>query len=313
MAPTLNPAWEAQIGEVWNPRATDDYSLHGTRFYPLDVARKKVYLGPNPPHKINIVAVDIDHPDALLRALWEKDDLRPNVVIVNPENGHGHAVWYLADGVYSTDMASQKPLKWLAAIQEGLRSLVDGDHGYSGTLIKNPEHPRWETHAVHERRFTLQELTDLLQEFGHMPRPGWRRRRKAPPVGVGRNCALFDALRTFTYREIRRHWGDADGLSKAIHTEAGRLNSEFPEPLYNSELNAIARSVSRWIVRSDMWRNGKEAYEAELSRRQSHRAKMNKPENIRKAARAGGAARRERAADWQLQMLMEIEKAKGEQ
>ncbi|WP_246014319.1 replication initiation protein [Corynebacterium endometrii] len=44
----------------------------------------------------NLLVVDIDHDDALLRTMWDRDGWRPNAVVENPANGHAHAVWALA-------------------------------------------------------------------------------------------------------------------------------------------------------------------------------------------------------------------------
>lgn len=303
IAATLNPAWETQH-KPYRPYATDDYT-HGMFRYAREVARQKRYIGPNSPHQLNVITVDVDHPDALLRSLWEKGDISPNVVIENPLNGHAHVVWYLEAGVATTSMPSLKALRYLEAIQEGLRRLVSGDAGYSGTLIKNPEHPYWTTHAIHDRLFTLDQLRDLLDAHGKLPPRNWRQRRKDPPSGISRNVDLFTDLRKFGYREIRRHWGDADGLSKTIHTEAVQLNSEFPEPLGTAELNGIARSVSRWITeKSDMWRRGPEVYEAELSRRQARKG--------RKGGAKSAETRRGKALEWEMQALTLIEQAGNE-
>ena len=56
----------------------------------------KRYVEANPDALSNLLVVDIDHQDALLRALWEREGWRPNAVVENPANGHAHAIWVLS-------------------------------------------------------------------------------------------------------------------------------------------------------------------------------------------------------------------------
>lgn len=53
----------------------------------------------------NLLVVDIDHDDALLRTMWDRDGWRPNAVVENPANGHAHAVWALAAPFARTEYA----------------------------------------------------------------------------------------------------------------------------------------------------------------------------------------------------------------
>ncbi|WP_234914595.1 replication initiation protein [Corynebacterium belfantii] len=55
----------------------------------------KHYVEANPDAISNLLVVDIDHEDALLRAMWNRAQWRPNTVVENPANGHAHAVWAL--------------------------------------------------------------------------------------------------------------------------------------------------------------------------------------------------------------------------
>lgn len=55
----------------------------------------KRYVEANPDAISNLLVVDIDHEDALLRAMWNRAQWRPNTVVENPANSHAHAVWAL--------------------------------------------------------------------------------------------------------------------------------------------------------------------------------------------------------------------------
>ncbi|WP_426726739.1 replication initiation protein [Corynebacterium rouxii] len=62
----------------------------------------------------NLLVIDIDKQDALLRSLWGRDGWRPNAVVENPLNGHAHAVWALAEPFTRTEYARRKPLAYAA-------------------------------------------------------------------------------------------------------------------------------------------------------------------------------------------------------
>lgn len=117
----------------------DDYSqLH--RRSRADALKCK-HIEANPAALVNTIVVDIDDANAKAMALWEHEGMRPNWIAENPANGHAHAGWVLTFPVPRTDLARLKPLKLLHATTEGLRRSCDGDMGYSGLLMKNPEHP----------------------------------------------------------------------------------------------------------------------------------------------------------------------------
>ncbi|WP_226363378.1 replication initiation protein, partial [Pseudonocardia sp. ICBG1142] len=180
-----------------------------------DAALLLAYIEASPSVMLTFLIVDIDHPDALLRALSANGNHpMPNLIITNPFNGHAHAVWILATPVCRTEYARRNVLAYAASVLEGLRRAVDGDRRYSGLLVKNPLAGSWATQYMHDHLWTLGELEAALQAGGHMPPKDWRqqRARKADPCGLGRNCTLFDGVRLWAYREVRHHFGDPDGF-----------------------------------------------------------------------------------------------------
>lgn len=264
--------WEQLWLPVY-PLASDDF-LHGVYRMPRGDALQRRYVEANPHALSNLLVVDIDHPDAALRALGTRP--LPNAVVENVHNGHAHAVWALREPVTRTEYARRKPLAYAAAVTEGLRRAVNGDQAYSGLMTKNPVHSEWATHWLGSE---LRSLDELASKLDTMPPPRWRetKRYRANVAGLGRNCSLFETARTWAYREIRHHWGDPVGLSTAIHREAVGLNSAFAIPLPTSEVRAIAASISRWIInKSRMWADGPTVYEATFSLIQSARGRKGK-------------------------------------
>jgi len=277
--------WEQQWLPLW-PLASDDLR-QGIYRMSRESALGLRYIEANPHAVSNLLVVDIDHADAALRAMWERSAWLPNAVVENPENGHAHAVWALREAVTRTEYARRAPLAFAAAVTEGLRRSVDGDQAYSGLITKNPTHEAWESHWLTDHLYELDELREHLDGSGFMPPASWTRTRRKKPVGLGRNCDIFESARSWAYREVRKHWGDSAGLHAAITTHVHSLNAEYTEPLRHSEAKAIAESIWRWIItKSRMWRDGAAVYEATFTLIQHHRGrKSGEARKLREAER----------------------------
>ena len=255
------------------PLATDDPTTGLTRTS-RTLALDRRLIETNPTALTSLLAVDVDHPDALIRALWDRADWLPTVVTENPTSGHAHAIWALTAPVATTEYAHRRPLALAAAVTEGLRRSVDGDPAFGGLITKNPLNGNWSTHWVTSHTYGLRELAGHLDDADLMPPASWRRARRKNPVGLGRNCCLFETARTWAYREARHHWGDPDGLHRAITSTVRDLNQNFSDPLPSSETRAIATSIHKWITtKSRIWKDGPATYEATFITIQSARGK----------------------------------------
>lgn len=276
---TVSEASTGEFEQLWLPLwplASDDL-LEGVYRMSRTAALGRRYIEANPQAVSNLLVVDIDHPDAALRALSARTSHpMPNAVVSNRANGHAHAVWALAEPVTRTEYARRKPLAYAAAVSEGLRRAVEGDLSYSGLLTKNPTHEHWDTEWIHSDLRSLDQLADDLG--ANMPPPRWRqtKRHRDNPVGLGRNCALFEKARKWAYREARFYLPDRDsaGLARAIAAGVAERNAAFTDPLPASEERAIAASIHRWIVtRSRIWADGEAVYEATFTAIQSARGR----------------------------------------
>ncbi|WP_012520238.1 replication initiation protein [Bifidobacterium longum] len=269
----------------------DDYSqLH--RRSRADALKCK-HVETNPAALVNTIVVDIDDEEARAIALWEHEGMRPNWIAENPDNGHAHAGWVLTFPVPRTDLARLKPLKLLHATTEGLRRSCDGDEGYSGLLMKNPEHPAWASDIIEWDTYDLEQLVQSLQEHGDMPPVSWKRTKRARTQGLGRNCTLFDEARTLAYRYVRslpdRSTASNDLLREYVRRTCHELNATlFTDPLPAREVEDIARSIHKWITtRSRMWRDGAVANAATFVAMQSargHKHGENKYQQVMKEA-----------------------------
>lgn len=259
------------------------------------------YIEANPATVSDLLVVDIDDPQARLLALWQHGGMLPNLLTVNPANGHAHAVWALAAPFARTEYARRKPLAYAAAVTEGLRRSCDGDTGYSGLMTKNPLHDAWEAELVTEHLYTLDELAGRLEESGDLPPASWKRTKRRNVTGLGRNCHVFETARTWAYREVRHHWGDSDGLHDAIRGCCHDINRDqfAASPLPMGEVDQIAKSIHKWIVtQSRMWRDGPAVYEATFIAIQSARG--------HKGGRASAIDRVQRFEDKRKRFLQEV-------
>ena len=207
---------------LW-PLASDDLKA-GIYRTSREAARGRRYIEANPRALSNLLVVDVDHEDALMRSLWNRHEWLPNAVVENPANGHAHAVWALSEPVTRTEYAHRKPLAFATAVTEGLRRSVDGDKAYSGLMTKNPEHAAWHTSWISDELYSLGQLSERLEGAGFMPAPSWKRTRRRRPVGLGRNCSIFETARVWAYRELRHYWGNPAGLRLAILERVQELN-----------------------------------------------------------------------------------------
>lgn len=292
---TQTSEWE-QLWLPHRPLATNSFrtGLHREK---RPVALTRRYIEANPRALSNLLVVDIDHEDAVMRALWERKGWLPNAVVENPDNGHAHAVWALSEPVTRTEYARRKPLAYAAAITEGLRRSADGDVGYSGLITKNPIHEGWETIWNTDKLYSLPELEHHLTEAEFMPPASWARTKRRNTTGLGRNCGIFESARIWAYRAARlirqrsEHATPRDSrdLLAAINTHVQELNAEYPEPLPTSEIRAISASIHRWITTKFYgWTDSRTVNEATFTAMQSARG--------RKGGKVSGAARREKSA-----------------
>jgi len=214
---------------------------NGARVRPRSVALGAPYLQLNPPAHCAWLLLDVDRNGAA--SAWLDGSLPPPTYIaINRENGHAHFGYALAAPVCTTDAARVGPMRYLAAIEHACTARLGADFAFAGPLAKNPLHPLWQ---VWEPANAPTYELGYLAEFVDLPS------RLAPrPAGLGRNCDLFDGLRTWAYSAVRGFWrpGGEDAWRAAVRQQAEALNT-FAVPLGLAEVAGIARSVARYVWR----------------------------------------------------------------
>lgn len=274
---------DINLGEWWDshwlprrPACCDEYwaQIQGTR----EMALGCRYLQPNSDRMTSLIACDIDSPYAEETALWNHRGFEPNLLTINPQNGHAHGIWALAAPIPTTDYAHRKPIALLHAVGEGLRRSVDGDIAYTGHLTKNPLSPVWDAELIRSEPYLLTDLRDLLTESGDMPPRSWRNTKRAKTAGLGRNCTIFNEARVQAYREVRRlpdrSEGSREDLESFIYETCFYINdhSGFAVPLRRNEVRCIAKSIFKWITtRSRLWASSASEVNAKYSTIQSYR------------------------------------------
>jgi hypothetical protein len=223
------------------PLATNDYT-RGCKRRSLEAAAWMRSIQLNTPTHVHWLLIDCDHADT---DRWQRAGLpHPSFVTINPSNGHHHVAFRLAAPVCTTDRARREPQRYLRAIREALRDVLNGDEGYTGLLTKNPLHPSWRVVRPSVMpSYTLADLAKCVDlRAGRKNAP-----RKHDNVAVAslenveigrRNKALFDVVRKWAYVH-------ASG-AESIFQYAEKCNSQFPSPLPISEVNGIAASIARY-------------------------------------------------------------------
>ena len=209
-------------------------------------AIKKRYIQPNSPWDIRWMPYDIDRETAHYD--WQDRSVAaPNIVCTNRDNGHSHLLYALAVPVHSNfnSRSRKHPLRYAASIDIAMIKELDADPGYAKLICKNPLNKHWIVETFQTAPYDLAWLADYLEL------ENTDTRRNLPQVGLGRNCTLFDNLRYWSYRAIRRTWLDLPGMwtydrwLACVLTKAASYNN-FLIPLPFTEIKSISKSVARY-------------------------------------------------------------------
>ena len=202
----------------------------------------KRYIQPNGPTHLYFLVFDLDRATAAYD--WEELGCPPpNIIAINPDNGHAHAIYILEIPVRKAPDAVLKPLRYAAAVEYALCEKLQADYGYAGLICKNPLHNYWIVRTLQEAPYTLGWLADYinLNKVDYRKRPA--------DYGLGRNCTVFNSLRLWAYKAIREKWANYGDWYRACLERATSYNT-FPAPLSINEVRSTAKSVAKWV-----WKN----------------------------------------------------------
>lgn len=220
-----------------------DYLAEGLLIRSVASALERRHIQFNGPATFSWLLHDIDHAQSAF-AHRDANLPPPNVMILNQQNGHGHAATLLAVPVARHCAARLAPLRLYAAVDRGLTRRLDADRTFAGLIAKNPLHSDWRVEWRRDTPYTLGELEGWLFAKDMVPESQPR-----TTFGAGRNVTVFDELRAVAYKEALRYKRAGDGhleFRARLGHVAQALNSQFARPLSPSEISAIAKSVANW-------------------------------------------------------------------
>jgi len=226
--------------------ATDDFR-HGAYRERREVARAMAEIAPDPPGWLTALRFDIDTEGG--GAAWIEAELpAPNLVVINPSNGHAHLIYLLGAWV-QTDFGDSRRLKvvrYAAAIERAYTAALGADTAYAGRFHHNPLSCAYVTKIGREAPYSLDELAQYV-DLTAPPQ------KKSPPTGIGRNVEIFDRLRRWAYVAVG-DWriGTYDAWCGAVANRGGQIaadvGAESPRgPLKANEVGHIVKSVARWV------------------------------------------------------------------
>ncbi len=219
---------------------------------PRKKALKHSYIQMNPKSMYVFMVLDIDRPFAPGELSYDCNLPWPYFVVYNRKNGHAHVIYVLRKPVCTTDLGSYSALKYLKAIVNAYKEIAEADGMYAEHLAKNPWSKKWYVIQTGQEVYDLAGLVtppviDILE----------RKPTKKPredQSGLGRNCYIFEKARIWAYRAIREYWRNSEEWYPAVKTQCEILNREalnegYSHCLGQSEVNQIAKSISRWVWR----------------------------------------------------------------
>ena len=262
---------------------------YGIQIRNKETALSRKYIQANTPFNLSWLCFDIDYPCLLETTFREKTLPTPNFMIVNPKNDHSHLLYGIDKMVHLTDNSSIDPIRYAHAVEIALRDALKADIGYTGLIIKNPNHEHWITKELNPNLWNLGELAEYLVLPNKIP-------KREMYVGLGRNCTLFEMGRHFAYSQVLsfKITSTKEQFYNVVLNYLEQCNNNFPVPLQFSEYKAIAKSISNWTWKHYGNRSGKDwiyyvkkTHSVEL---QSWRGKQNTPEQQAIKGRLGGLA-----------------------
>lgn len=206
-------------------------------------AAEKLSIQLNPAAMAYWLIFDCDHTEV---DAWQKAGLhRPSFITVNPNNMHHHVVYRLSTPVCTSPNGRYKPQAFLNAIRESMRTALRADQHYAGLLTKNPMHPAWTVIRTEVMpAYTLHELALMLDltRAKRYSRPQADFADLSRVEKGSRNRTLFDAVRIWSYANAK--------TQEDIFNYAQQCNTLIPEPLPMSEVQVIAKSISKYCLRA---------------------------------------------------------------
>lgn len=244
------------------PYCSDDKTA--SRFRTLEFAVKYTHIQFNPPSLKYWLVFDLDFngrrvsPD---KARWHYEEViapTPNIIVVNPENGHAHYYYALKTPVVRSENGRRGPQTFYNAVYRGLGAKLGADPQFSQLMGRNPLHSHHITYYPRSEPYELAELDEYV--WDRVAGTDWIRKARDISYVVdprGRNCTLFEKLRRWAYLHVDDYLNDGKNSSGDFESECLEKALEFNDfreyesgELSFNEVRSLARSVSRWVLKN---------------------------------------------------------------
>lgn len=220
------------------------------------------------------IKLDVDRADGA--TAWATADLpEPNIVTVNPENGHAHYVYQLQHWVRED---RPREVALYDAIANAMAVEIGADSHYVGKFTHNPFHAAYVPHEYESEPY---DLKTLAKRMGVSRRVHIR----VPSThdDASRNCRLFFTTTRWAREQILERPTSFTDWHTAVFAFVDQHNT-FEQPLPSNEVRSIARSVARY-----WWQRGGQALPPEEIAARAERKRVQERE--RKRRRRGSISR----------------------
>jgi len=237
---------EQVIPTLLDERVLCSFSKSDNYFYKSrEEALTKYFIRFGNTYFIPTLSIDIDRSTSyneVERVCSRLKIPKPNFVVTTTKGIHLH--WVLKKAVATSN---KKSLSFYTRIQDTLVVAFDGDPHATSTNSARV----WRNPLMHTTKVFLQRPTELTK-FSHILGEGVDRKRKSGSAvssvavvsaTVGdRHMAMFDYVRKVAYKNSKE-----DDLKAILERSAGYVNNKLAEPLPQSEIDSIIKSVIRFM------------------------------------------------------------------
>lgn len=253
------------------PMAADDFSQG---LYPCtrEKALERTFIEVNTSGKANLLVFDLDQEDALMEAHYMVGNkvIPPfQWVTENPETGHAHVGYVLADGVSTSAASRRAPQDYMRDVRAALTARMGADRAYSNFTTRNPLKDLRNTRFMRKAPYTLGELRDFLGDLNSVSVT--RYSEGMATDHSSRHQTLFDAVRAYAHRTWFRYTGgdqkNRENHHKLVEEYAVQMNAtQFAVPLPDAEVRSVVRSIIGWC-----WQNFSAEQFSEIQSERSRR------------------------------------------
>lgn len=260
----INP--NAELQHFYNQLPTECLVSNNIEKGVFEVDKRRAayfqWIATRPKNYITNIIVDLDNYGKF--SSWydlfqEKNNLAPNLLVVNPNNGKSQGLYRLENPVSTGLTSLLKPQQALKYIRKGLNHELGGDPYFTNRLAKNylckNGYYDKSTGIKHDEKFKIFSFRDQPWSFDEfyenidfdlIPEALKCSNKAKVVAGEGRNQRIFDYVRFEAYKlsETYKQQNDYNGYHKIIVNLCCERNELESPQLSNKEILVIAKSIS---------------------------------------------------------------------